>query len=118
MLVAMFQLSILQIIVGALLLGSIVLVVGLVQLMPNAADADHRFLFLSAGSGLLLGGIMMTALRYFCMRRRYMRHTTDEPPPQIDAVNSIDDLVQRKDTQVIAFPMRCRFRSITYVWCM
>lgn len=95
-----FQVSALQIIVGCLLLGAIVLVVGLVQLTPNAADADHRYIFLGAGSILLFLGLSLTAVRCCCMHCANNRTTEEDPPPPLDAVNSIDVLVQRRDTQV------------------
>ncbi|KAF2901465.1 hypothetical protein ILUMI_04719 [Ignelater luminosus] len=94
------KVSALQIIVGCLLLGAIVLVVGLVQLTPNAADADHRYIFLGAGSILLFLGLTMTAVRCCCMHCADNRTTEEDPPPPLDAVNSIDVLVQRRDTQV------------------
>ncbi|KAB0798406.1 hypothetical protein PPYR_09399 [Photinus pyralis] len=95
------KVSALQIIVGCLLLGAIVLVVGLVQLTPNAADADHRYIFLGAGSILLVLGLIMTAVRCCCMHCAETRATEEEAPPPIDAINSIDVLVQRRDTQTI-----------------
>lgn len=94
------KVSALQIIVGCLLLGAIVLVVGLVQLTPNAADADHRYIFLGAGSILLALGLIMTAVRCCCMHCAEARATEEEAPPPLDAINSIDVLVQRRDTQV------------------
>ncbi|KAK4873615.1 hypothetical protein RN001_012975 [Aquatica leii] len=94
------KVSALQIIVGCLLLGAIVLVVGLVQLTPNAADADHRYIFLGAGSILLLLGLVMTGVRCCCMHCTETRTTEEELPPPLDTINSIDVLVQRRDTQV------------------
>lgn len=95
------QVSALQIIVGSILLGAIVLIVGLVQLVPNAADADHRYIFIGAGGILLVVGFIMTAVRCFCMHcARNARIVMEDPPPPLEGVNSIDVLVQRRDTQV------------------
>lgn len=91
--------SALQIVVGSILLGAIVLIVGLVQLVPNAADADHRYIFLGAGGVLLFLGFVMTAVRCFCIHCRGPR-CPEDPHPTLDGVNSIDVLVQRRDTQV------------------
>lgn len=95
-----FQISALQVIVGSLLLGAIVLVVGLVQLVPNAADADHRYVFIGTGSALLLLGFVMTGVRCFCIHCKEPHVIVDNAPPALDGVNSIDVLVQRRDTQV------------------
>ncbi|XP_074032113.1 uncharacterized protein isoform X2 [Leptinotarsa decemlineata] len=95
------KVSALQIIVGSILLGAIVLIVGLVQLVPNAADADHRYIFIGAGAILLVVGFIMTAVRCFCMHcARNARIVMADPPPPLDGVNSIDVLVQRRDTQI------------------
>lgn len=96
------KVSALQIIVGSILLGAIVLIVGLVQLVPNAADADHRYIFIGAGTILLVVGFIMTGVRCFCIHcaLRNARLAMEDPPPALDAVNSIDVLVQRRDTQV------------------
>lgn len=94
------KISALQIIVGCILLGAIVLVVGLVQLVPNAADADHRYIFIGAGSILLTFGLALTAVRCCLLQCRHPRVVIDEgPPPALNPVNSIDVLVQRRDTQ-------------------
>lgn len=77
------------------------LIVGLVQLVPNAADADHRYIFIGAGGILLVVGFIMTAVRCFCMHcARNARIVMEDPPPPLEGVNSIDVLVQRRDTQV------------------
>ncbi|CAH0564769.1 unnamed protein product [Brassicogethes aeneus] len=96
------KVSALQLIVGSILLGAIVLIVGLVQLVPNAADADHRYIFIGAGTILLIVGFLLTAVRCFCMhcKPRGSRVVVEDPPPPIDAVHSIDVLVQRRDTQI------------------
>lgn len=75
--------------------------VGLVQLVPNAADADHRYVFIGTGSALLLLGFIMTGVRCFCIHCKEPHVIVDHPPPALDGVNSIDVLVQRRDTQVI-----------------
>ncbi|XP_018326474.1 uncharacterized protein LOC108737843 isoform X3 [Agrilus planipennis] len=95
------KISTLQIVVGSLLLGAIVLVVGLVQLTPNAADADHRYFFLGTGSALLLLGLIMTGVRCCCMHcpDSGVEVEEEDRPPELEAVNSIDVLVQRRDTQ-------------------
>lgn len=94
------QVSALQIIVGSILLGAIVLIVGLVQLVPNAADADHRYIFLGCGGALLILGIIMTIVRCICIHCQSARAIIDDQQPELDGVNSIDVLVQRRDTQV------------------
>lgn len=96
-------------VVGSLLLGAIFLIVGLVQLVPNAADVDHRYFFIGMGVVLLAVGFVMTAVRCFvmhCHRNSVLVTATDAPQPTLDAavsaaaVNSIDVIVQRQDTQV------------------
>ncbi|KAL3274604.1 hypothetical protein HHI36_015985 [Cryptolaemus montrouzieri] len=95
------KVSALQLVVGSILLGGIVLVVGLVQLVPNAADADHRYLFIGAGCILLALGLALTGVRCCCMQCRHPRVVMeDHPPPVLETVHSIDVLVQRRDTQV------------------
>lgn len=81
------------------------LIVGLVQLVPNAADADHRYIFIGAGAILIVVGLIMTAIRCFCMHCAENARIVvmDDPPPNMDAVNSIDVLVQRRDTQVLEY---------------
>lgn len=99
--VIVLQVSALQIIVGSILLGAIVLIVGLVQLVPNAADADHRYIFLGCGGVLLVLGIVMTVIRCVCIHCQAARVIIDDDQqPELDGVNSIDVLVQRRDTQV------------------
>nr|XP_008200535.1 PREDICTED: uncharacterized protein LOC100141755 isoform X2 [Tribolium castaneum]XP_015837851.1 PREDICTED: uncharacterized protein LOC100141755 isoform X2 [Tribolium castaneum] len=95
------KVSALQLVVGSILLGAIVLIVGLVQLVPNAADADHRYIFIGAGGILLFLGFVMAGVRCFCIHcHRGARIVMEDVPPTLDAVNSIDVLVQRRDTQV------------------
>lgn len=96
-----FQVSALQVIVGSLLAGAICLIVGLVQLVPNAADVDHRYFYIGMGVVLLAVGLIMTAVRCFVMHcNRNSRIVMEDPQPNLDAVNSIDVIVQRRDTQV------------------
>ncbi|XP_044759913.1 uncharacterized protein LOC123317439 isoform X2 [Coccinella septempunctata] len=96
------KVSTLQLVVGSLLLGAIVLVVGLVQLVPNAADADHRYIFIGAGSLLLVLGLALTGVRCCCLQCRHPREVIEnhQHPPVLETVHSIDVLVQRRDTQV------------------
>lgn len=49
---------------GALLLGIVVLVVGLVQLSPGAEAAQHRYYLMGAGAALTGGGVIAAVLRY------------------------------------------------------
>lgn len=100
--------SALQLIVGSILLGAIVLIVGLVQLVPNAADADHKYIFLGSGGILLVMGLVMTGMRCYCIHCRSPHGVVVETPPTLDAVNSIDVLVQR-DTQVGTFAAFFKF---------
>lgn len=94
--------STLQLVVGSLLLGAIVLIVGLVQLVPNAADADHRYIFIGAGSLLLVLGLALTGVRCCCLQCKHPRTVMDnQQAPVLETVHSIDVLVQRRDTQVI-----------------
>lgn len=92
------QVSALQIVVGSLLLGAVVLVVGLVQLTPGAADADHRWILLGVGLILVVIGLIMTAIRCCCL------HITEPPdlerPEVREGGSSTDVLVQRRNTQV------------------
>lgn len=81
-------------------MGAIVLIVGLVQLVPNAADADHRYIFLGCGGILLILGIIMTIVRCVCIHCQAARVIIDDQQQEIDGVNSIDVLVQRRDIQV------------------
>ncbi|KAF7283003.1 hypothetical protein GWI33_001591 [Rhynchophorus ferrugineus] len=98
------KVSALQVIVGSLLLGAIFLIVGLVQLVPNAADVDHRYFFIGMGVALLAVGFIMTAVRCFCMHcHRNSRIVMEDPEPVLDAVNSIDVIVQRRDTQAMGY---------------
>lgn len=92
--------SALQLIVGSILLGAIVLIVGLVQLVPNAADADHRYIFLGSGGILLFVGFFLTGIRCYCIHCKGNHIAAIEPPPTLNTVNSIEVLVQRRDTQV------------------
>ncbi|XP_066261940.1 uncharacterized protein [Euwallacea similis] len=99
------KVSTLQVVVGSLLLGAIFLIVGLVQLVPNAADVDHRYFFIGLGAALLTFGFIMTAVRCFVMHcnRNSRIVMEDAPQPTLDsatAVNSIDVIVQRRDTQI------------------
>ncbi|XP_022916549.1 uncharacterized protein [Onthophagus taurus] len=97
------KVSALQLIVGSILLGAIVLIVGLVQLVPNAADADHRYIFLASGGGLLFVGFLLTGIRCYCIHCRGSHGTPPidpQCPSNLEAVNSIDVLVQRKDATV------------------
>lgn len=88
-------------VVGSLLLGAIFLIVGLVQLVPNAADVDHRYFYIGMGVALLAIGLITTAVRCFVMHcNRNSRIVMEDPQPTLDAVNSIDVIVQRRDTQV------------------
>ncbi|ENN70567.1 hypothetical protein D910_01873 [Dendroctonus ponderosae] len=90
----------LQVVVGSLLAGAICLIVGLVQLVPNAADVDHRYFYIGMGVILLAIGFIMTAVRCFVMHcYRHSRIVMEDPQPNLDAVNSIDVIVQRRDTQ-------------------
>ena len=90
-----------QLVVGSILLGAIVLIVGLVQLVPNAADADHRYIFIGAGGILLILGFIMAGVRCFCIHcHRGSAVVIEDAAPTLDAVNSIDVLVQRRDTHV------------------
>lgn len=95
-----FQVSALQIVVGSLLLGAVVLVVGLVQLTPGAADADHRWVLLGVGLVLVVVGLIMTAIRCCCLHITepldHSGHSTEIREGQ----NSTDVLVQRRNTQV------------------
>lgn len=127
-----YKVSALQLIVGSILLGAIVLIVGLVQLVPNAADADHRYIFIGAGTILLVIGLVLTAVRCFCMHcarhrggmsevaaERRRTTTTMTPPPALDAavVASIDVLVQRRDTQVSKH-LRYYLTLLKYRFCV
>nr|CAI5847663.1 unnamed protein product [Callosobruchus analis] len=90
------------------------MVVGLVQLTPHAADADHRYLFIGAGAVLLVVGLITTMVRCFCMHcprggasvvgvlETGTGAVTDGVAgvAPLDAVASVDGLVQRRDTQV------------------
>lgn len=96
----LFQVSALQLIVGSILLGAIVLIVGLVQLVPNAADADHRYIFLGSGGVMLFIGFLLTGVRCYCTHCKENHISAVEPAPTLNTVNSIEVLVQRKDTQV------------------
>ncbi|GLV34996.1 hypothetical protein CBL_09476 [Carabus blaptoides fortunei] len=94
------KVSALQIVVGSLLLGAIVLVVGLVQLTPGAADADHRWILLGTGGALIIIGLVMTGVRCCCMHYDATDTVAVDDETPHDVVSSIDVLVQRRDTQI------------------
>lgn len=66
------QVALLHGIVGALLLGIVVLVVGLVQLSPGAEAAQHRYYLMGAGAALTGGGVLAAVLRYLPTPSRYI----------------------------------------------
>ncbi|XP_044732102.1 uncharacterized protein LOC123294978 [Chrysoperla carnea] len=86
------KISALQLVVGSLLLGAIVLVVGLVQLTPGADAADHRFYLMGAGTSLITLGLALTAVRCCCMHcpRKSSQVMVEQP----QGVSSIDMLVK------------------------
>ncbi|KAL1497394.1 hypothetical protein ABEB36_008372 [Hypothenemus hampei] len=95
------KVSALQVVVGSLLLGAIFLIVGLVQLVPNAADVDHRYFFIGMGVALLAVGFIMTAVRCVIMHcNRNSRIVMEDSQPTLDPVNSIDVIVQRRDNEI------------------
>jgi hypothetical protein len=67
-----FQVSVLHLVVVSLLLGAILLIVGLVQLTPNADANHHRYYLMAIGGFLMILGLVLTALRC-CLLPWYMR---------------------------------------------
>ncbi|XP_034248405.1 uncharacterized protein LOC117649616 [Thrips palmi] len=57
------KVSVLHVVVVSLLLGAILVIVGLVQLTPNADASQHRYLLLGGGGALLIIGILLAVLR-------------------------------------------------------
>lgn len=68
--------SVLHVVVVSLLLGAILVIVGLVQLTPNADASQHRYLLLGAGGTLLIVGILLAVLRCFLLPWRERRLPT------------------------------------------
>jgi hypothetical protein len=64
--------SILHIVVVSLLLGAILLIVGLVQLTPNADANQHRYYLMAIGGFHMILGLVFTALRC-CLLPWHMR---------------------------------------------
>ncbi|XP_026288768.1 uncharacterized protein LOC113213807 isoform X2 [Frankliniella occidentalis] len=57
------KVSVLHLVVVSLLLGAILVIVGLVQLTPNADASQHRYLLLGGGGAMLIFGILLAVLR-------------------------------------------------------
>ncbi|KAG8228772.1 hypothetical protein J437_LFUL007765 [Ladona fulva] len=68
------RVSVLHVVVVSLLLGSILLVVGLVQLKPGADASRHRLYFLSAGTLLLTLGMILIFIRCCCCQSSIQQH--------------------------------------------
>lgn len=64
--------SVLHLVVVSLLLGAILLIVGLVQLTPNADANQHRYYLMAIGGFLMILGLVLTALRC-CLLPWHMR---------------------------------------------
>ena len=62
----------LHLVVVSLLLGAILLIVGLVQLTPNADANQHRYYLMAIGGFLMVLGFVLTGLRC-CVLPWYMR---------------------------------------------
>jgi len=68
---------VLHLVVVSLLLGAILLIVGLVQLTPNADANQHRYYLMAIGGFLMVLGFVLTALRCCVLpwhMRRCQRH--------------------------------------------
>ncbi|KAJ9589466.1 hypothetical protein L9F63_017327 [Diploptera punctata] len=66
------KVSVLHLVVVSLLLGAILLIVGLVQLTPNADANQHRYYLMAIGGFLMVLGFILTGLRC-CVLPWYMR---------------------------------------------
>lgn len=67
-----FQVSVLHLVVVSILLGAILLIVGLVQLTPNADASQHRYYLMAIGGFLMVLGLVLAALRC-CLLPWHMR---------------------------------------------
>lgn len=103
------KVSALHAVVGCLLLGGVVLVVGLVQLSPGAEAAQHRYLFLGAGTALLSLGLALIGFRCYCIHCHHKAsHGVKEngvenhdpvsktQQPSKNGVSSVDSAVEAK----------------------
>ncbi|XP_071444291.1 uncharacterized protein [Hetaerina americana] len=68
------RVSVLHVVVVSLLLGTIFLVVGLVQLKPGADASRHRLYFLAAGTLLLSLGMILIFIRCCCCQNSIPQH--------------------------------------------
>ncbi|XP_037074811.1 uncharacterized protein LOC119096054 [Pollicipes pollicipes] len=66
------RLSLLHVIVVLVLLGTTLLVVGLVQLAPDAAVGSHKLTLIYTGAGLLLLGF--SCLVCMCLFQKRLQH--------------------------------------------
>lgn len=74
------KVSVLHVVVVSLLLGAILVIVGLVQLTPNADASQHRYLLLGGGGALLIIGILLAVLRCCLLPWRERRLPTASAP--------------------------------------
>ncbi|XP_014598230.1 PREDICTED: uncharacterized protein LOC106783835 [Polistes canadensis] len=89
----------LHVVVGSLLFGSVVLVVGLVQLAPGAEAAQNSAVLIAAGCGLLLVGVLLAPLRALCIRRQ---KAAQKDGTHQRSITSIDKLLsQNRDFTVL-----------------
>ena len=98
----MFQLNSLHVVVGSLLFGSVILVVGLVQLAPGAEAAQNSTALIGAGCALLSLGALLAQLRLLWIKRQ-------------KAASAKDGTHQRSVTSIDMLLAQHRYRDILIV---
>ncbi|XP_049799840.1 uncharacterized protein LOC126235150 [Schistocerca nitens] len=81
------KVSILHLLVVSLLLGTVLLIVGLVQLKPGADASDHRYVLLGAGGALVVIGAILTSVRCRLL-------------PCYEATSASHECIQRQHSQL------------------
>ncbi|XP_049855301.1 uncharacterized protein LOC126335871 [Schistocerca gregaria] len=81
------KVSILHLLVVSLLLGTVLLIVGLVQLKPGADASDHRYALLGAGGALVVIGAILTSVRCRLL-------------PCYEATSASHECIQRQHSQL------------------
>lgn len=84
------QVNSLHVVVGSLLFGSVILVVGLVQLAPGAEAAQNSTALIGAGCALLSLGALLAQLRILWIKRQ---KTGQKDGTHQRSVTSIDMLL-------------------------